>query len=566
MAKVPLSDINSRYGSVGALNANFDAIQEAFETFLSRDGTGPNFMEAALDMNGNDVLNVDALSVASLTLNGVNVTPSSVAVSTLPSQAGQSGKYLTTNGTAASWETFSYIQAGASALSRSVQNKLREYPDSTDYSSHAAYITANPVRGLWTGQGARPQRITDRLMVGSASRNDGAQSPATYDWPNDPALRDGIYQYIPNNAVLSAGAFGTGLAVAGWARTSTGAGGGGEAALGVTGFAYNDYEQTNKGSLTVTAGVPSPLIASGVGVQGDFYTVTSGGSLTTSIDGITSLTTGQQIRFHNGTWRVGSVGPGAWALYGTALRKSDKVFGFTHALELDLGNAGDDVQLFPANMFASGSTSVAWIGAGGEAAQHGGPALGRVSAAVGILANDPATTGLTAGSRYLAGIVFQNISLYGCDGSTGEADWLRISPGHRMSVFNNSGAVVSRIITTNTNAAKAQRLDFSPFGTIVRDDATNKAHFQVEHIASAVNYITVKPNVTGSGPELIAAGDDSNVNLILRAKGTANIGFFTDFQTTVGAAGGASALPATPVGYMKVIVNGSLRAIPYYNV
>jgi hypothetical protein len=35
--------------------------------------------------------------------------------------------------------------------------------------------------------------------------------------------------------------------------------------------------------------------------------------------------------------------------------------------------------------------------------------------------------------------------------------------------------------------------------------------------------------------------------------------------TTIGAAGGASALPATPVGYATVIINGTERKIPYYN-
>jgi hypothetical protein len=460
----------------------------------------------------------------------------------------------------------SVSQAGAGAVSRAVQAKLREYPDAGDYSTFAGYTAANPVRGLWTGQGARPQRITDRLMVGSATRNDGAQSPAVFDWPNDPALRDGIYQYIPNNAVVSAGAFGTGLALAGWARTSTGAGGGGEAALGVTGFAYNDYEQTNRGALTVSAGVPSPLLVSGVGVQGDFYTVTTGGALSTPINGITSLTAGQQIRFHNGAWRVGSVGPGAWALYGTALRRSSKIVGFTHAMELDIANAGDDVDLAPANMFAAGGTHAAWIGAGGEAAQHGGPALGRVSAAIGIIANDPTTAGLTAGSRFLAGIVFQNLSLYGCDGSTGEADWLRISPGHRMSVLNNTGEVVSRLLTTNTVRAKAQRLNFSTFGLLLQDDATGKTHFQVEHVASAVNYIALKPNVTGQAVELMGLGDDPNVSVIARPKGSGTFGWFGGSVTTVGASGAAAAPPGQPVEYARVIFNGQLRQLALYNV
>jgi hypothetical protein len=39
---------------------------------------------------------------------------------------------------------------------------------------------------------------------------------------------------------------------------------------------------------------------------------------------------------------------------------------------------------------------------------------------------------------------------------------------------------------------------------------------------------------------------------------------FSDTQTTVGAAGSASALPATPTGYIRVLVNGATVVIPYY--
>lgn len=38
----------------------------------------------------------------------------------------------------------------------------------------------------------------------------------------------------------------------------------------------------------------------------------------------------------------------------------------------------------------------------------------------------------------------------------------------------------------------------------------------------------------------------------------------TTVQTTVGAAGAASALPATPTGYVLISINGTNRAIPYY--
>jgi len=37
-----------------------------------------------------------------------------------------------------------------------------------------------------------------------------------------------------------------------------------------------------------------------------------------------------------------------------------------------------------------------------------------------------------------------------------------------------------------------------------------------------------------------------------------------DTQTTVGAAGGASALPATPTGYLVLTIAGTEYVVPYY--
>jgi hypothetical protein len=37
-------------------------------------------------------------------------------------------------------------------------------------------------------------------------------------------------------------------------------------------------------------------------------------------------------------------------------------------------------------------------------------------------------------------------------------------------------------------------------------------------------------------------------------------------ETTVGAAGGASALPATPLGYVFVMIGNTPVKIPYYNI
>jgi uncharacterized protein YqgV (UPF0045/DUF77 family) len=58
LAKVVLNTIGSRYGSIDALNANFAAIEEAFENTLSRDGEGPNALEANLDAGSFRIINL----------------------------------------------------------------------------------------------------------------------------------------------------------------------------------------------------------------------------------------------------------------------------------------------------------------------------------------------------------------------------------------------------------------------------------------------------------------------------------------------------------------------------
>lgn len=56
--KLTLSTIGSRYGSVDALNANFDAIEQAFEDVLWRDNISPNWLEGDIDANNNTIINL----------------------------------------------------------------------------------------------------------------------------------------------------------------------------------------------------------------------------------------------------------------------------------------------------------------------------------------------------------------------------------------------------------------------------------------------------------------------------------------------------------------------------
>lgn len=77
MAKVTLTNLTSltsnEASAVSTINENNDAIEAALENTLSRDGTSPNVMNADLDMNSYELLNVGLLDADSIRVGGVTV-------------------------------------------------------------------------------------------------------------------------------------------------------------------------------------------------------------------------------------------------------------------------------------------------------------------------------------------------------------------------------------------------------------------------------------------------------------------------------------------------------------
>lgn len=108
MAKLSLSNIANillaPIAAALAINNNNTAIIAAMDNTLSRDGTLPNQMEADIDLNSNDLLNVGSLGVGSvaaesITIGGVPVVPGSGGGSgsdTVTSVAGRTGDVVLT--------------------------------------------------------------------------------------------------------------------------------------------------------------------------------------------------------------------------------------------------------------------------------------------------------------------------------------------------------------------------------------------------------------------------------------------------------------------------------------
>ena len=79
MAKKPnITTVTTGYQATDTINDNFQNIRNAFDNTLSRDGSLPNHMDADLDMDSNDILNVNTLSVNGLYIDGLPVTPSAI--------------------------------------------------------------------------------------------------------------------------------------------------------------------------------------------------------------------------------------------------------------------------------------------------------------------------------------------------------------------------------------------------------------------------------------------------------------------------------------------------------
>ena len=59
---------------------------------------------------------------------------------------------------------------------------------------------------------------------------------------------------------------------------------------------------------------------------------------------------------------------------------------------------------------------------------------------------------------------------------------------------------------------------------------------------------------------------NSNEDIVFDPSGTGTVDFVVTAQSTVGSAGVASPLPATPTTYFKIKVNGTEYVVPAYAV
>lgn len=91
MAKQPtITTVSSGWLSSTQMNANFEALRDAFDNTLSLDGSTPNTMSADLDMGGNDILNAGTVNADNVVVDGADLTTSVAAAASSASAAASS--------------------------------------------------------------------------------------------------------------------------------------------------------------------------------------------------------------------------------------------------------------------------------------------------------------------------------------------------------------------------------------------------------------------------------------------------------------------------------------------
>jgi hypothetical protein len=349
MAKLTLSTIGSRYGSIDALNANFDAIEAALENTVSLDGTAPNGMEVDLDMNSHKVINLsdptnngDAVSkgwlldqegnaVASADAAAASAAAaenSAVAAAASASSATSSASTATTSASSAT-SSASTATTQASSATASASTATTQAGIATTQATNASTSASTASSAATTAEAARDATLAaydsfdDRYLGSKTSNptldNDGNALLAGSLYYNSVSAEMRLYTgsawvaaYVSGTGFLASANNLSDVANTGTARTNLGL------AIGTNVQAYDAATAKTDVAQSFTAAQRGAVTAltDGATITPDFalannFSVTLGGNRT--LANPTNLTVGQ-----SGVIKVTQDGTGSRTLaYGT---------------------------------------------------------------------------------------------------------------------------------------------------------------------------------------------------------------------------------------------------------
>lgn len=359
--------------------------------------------------------------------------------------------------------------------------------------------------------GANIHRFADRIIVGEAADNAAGTSDKTdgASLIGDPSGNINSFYLESGATFISASAFGAVGGTFGSKKSlrysvfngSVWTSGESITTGDIRGYAGKIYEATTTGTTGSTPPTHTSGTASDGGVTWQFNEYAYGTSIGLAAVVDNDITDGQ----------------GAWAGYIEMVRGSSGGTGY--GFEIVAKNKGSDITNTPYNEQPAGSTIGIFLPGGGDSTL-GAPANPSTSALV-IYKN---------AETWNKGIVFGHDAIEGSDGSTGNGIAISFAKGHEIewqASDGRSSVITSNVSSTNNKVGmkfEDDKIVFTGFGGNIIE--------QIENTSSSVNYIRIQSAVTGNGPNILAGGSDTNIDLLLSTKGTGVLQFGTHAAIT----------------------------------
>lgn len=364
------------------------------------------------------------------------------------------------------------------------------------------------------GDLANPFRIRDRVFIGDGADEDGTTVPAT-TW-----LSDDFEPYFARSAQLLV--------------MSPSGGAGGVFATRTT-DCYDGNPVWTTGEA-VTAGAKRGYLNS-AGAR-TIYTATTSGTTgatppthttgSVSDGGVTWSYT--QVAFRTPmsmaslAWNDAADGGAAWANYIEAVRGAGA--GDTTVLEIDIQNAGSNVNIHPYSMFSSGLSVALWLAC--QQNVYGPAATNPSTAAIGIIGRAG-----EANYRFNKGIVFHSESLTDEGGGVYRA--INLFEDCYITQYVSGGVVGSAInFTVSANNERVAQV-FANRAIQFQCQGAVMGVFESSPAAGTApeNYVTLSAHAASDGlVQIRPAGATTDVKLSLRSKGAEDVHILREDSST----------------------------------